>query len=84
MAAGLPFLSPNQTGMLYIIKIIGAKILAIFLHITKEKAERPFLFYVLFPFHLIGKECRSGFQEHGDAFVLAIGTCAYPMLLELF
>ena len=38
----------------------------------------------LFTLHLIGKECRGGFQEHSNALVFAIGTRAYPMLLELF
>ena len=60
-----------------------SEILAIFPHISKEKAERPLLFDVLFVLHLIGKESRSGFQEHGNALVLAIRFRAYPMLLEL-
>ena len=60
-----------------------SEVLAIFLHITKEKAERPLLFDVLFVLHLIGKESRSGFQEHGNTLVLAIRFRAYTMLLEL-
>lgn len=60
-----------------------SEVLAIFLHITKEKAERPLLFDVFFVLHLIGKESRSGFQEHGNTLVLAIRFRAYPMLLEL-
>lgn len=61
-----------------------SEILAIFLHITKEKSEGTLFLDVLFTLHLIGKECRGGFQEHSNSLVLAIGTCAYPMLLELF
>ena len=59
------------------------EVLAVFLHIPKEKAERPLLFDILFALHLIGKESRRCFQEHGDALILAIGVCAYPMLFEL-
>ena len=61
-----------------------SEILAVFLYIPKEKAKRSFFFDVLFALHLIGKECRSSFQEHSNALVLTIRFCAYPMLLELF
>lgn len=61
-----------------------SEILALFLHIPKEKAEIPLLFDVLFTLHLISKERRSSFQEHSNALVLTIGVRAYPMLFELF
>ena len=60
-----------------------SEILAVFLHIPKEKAERPLFFDFLFTLHLISKERRSGFQEHSNALVLTIGVRAYPMLFEL-
>ncbi|CUP22558.1 Uncharacterised protein [Segatella copri] len=60
-----------------------SEILAVFLYIPKEKAKRSFFFDVLFALHLIGKECRSSFQEHSNALVFTIGVRAYPMLLEL-
>ena len=59
------------------------EMLAVFLYIPKEKAERPLLFDVLFTLHLISKESRSGFQEHSNALVFTIGVRTYPMLLEL-
>ena len=71
---------PNKADVL----VLDADILAVFLHISKEKSERTLFLDVLFTLHLIGKECRGGFQEHSNSIVLAIGTCAYPMLLELF
>jgi len=60
-----------------------SEILAVFLHIPKEKAERPLFFDFLFTLHLISKERWSGFQEHSNALVLTIGVRAYPMLFEL-
>ena len=60
-----------------------SEILAIFLHIPKKKSERPLFFDILFALHLICKECRSSFQEHSNALILAIRFRAYPMLLEL-
>ena len=61
-----------------------SEVLAIFLHIPEEKAERLLLFDVLFAIHLIREESRGCFQEHGYTFVLAIRFRAYPMSLELF
>ena len=61
-----------------------SEVLTVFPHIPKEKTERPLLFDVLFTLHLVSIEGWSGFQEHGNALVLIIGFCAYPMLLKFF
>ena len=49
-----------------------SEILAVFLHISKEEAERPFLFDVLFLQNFISEESWGRFQEHDDALVLII------------
>jgi len=57
--------------------------LAVFLEISEKELEGTLLLVVFLALHLIGKECRGGFQEHSYSLVLAIRFRAYPMLLEL-
>ena len=58
--------------------------LAVFLEISEKELEGTLLLLSIFSFHLIGKEGRSGLEEHGDTLVLAIRASAYPMPSEFF